>query len=217
MALKEIELNIPTDWSSVSLKKFLALQKDIKNYEGNDEAITALTFYHLCDIKPEWLKGLDVEAFNEIKTLLGNFVGDTKSELKRFVTIDGVEYGFEPNLSKMTYGAYADITGYKNIAIDENWAKIMNILYRPVTHKKGEMYNIEGYTGEDRSHKFLNVGMDVHFGALFFLLNLSMDLFNATLKSMKGAELPLNIKQILAKSGQHTQQSWNSLTGIYLK
>ena len=117
----------------------------------------------------------------------------------------------------MAYGAYADITAHKNIGIDENWAKIMNVLYRPVTHKKGEMYNIETYTGADRTGLFLEVPMDVHFGALFFLLNLSMDLFNATLKSMKEAELPPNIKSVLARSGVLTQQSWNSLKGTFLK
>ena len=39
---KEITLTIPTDWSSVSLKKYLTLQKDMSNYADDEEAQTAL-------------------------------------------------------------------------------------------------------------------------------------------------------------------------------
>lgn len=206
---KEIEIKIPTSYADVNLKKWLELQKDIKAYEDNDEAVSAVMLYHLCGLDANYLKALPVETYNEIKNDLNQFISNVQLPLQRFIQIDGVEYGFEPNLSKMTYGAYADISKFQTIAIDDNWAKIANILYRPVTQKKGEMYSIKPYTGEDNSEKFLSVGMDVHFGALFFLLNLQIDLLNFTLNSLKVEELPLNIKQILAKSGEHMPQLLN--------
>lgn len=205
----EITLTIPTDYSSVPLKKWLALMDDIKNYEGDEEAITALTLHHLCGLDSQWIKGLSLEDMNMLKRELSSFISNTELPLQRFITIDGVEYGFEPNLSQMPYGAYLDITQWDTITIDSNWAKIMSILYRPVTKKKGELYQIKAYDGTIDTAKFLNVGMDVHFGALFFFTNLSMDLLNATLNYLKVEELPPSIKSILVRSGKDIRRSLN--------
>jgi hypothetical protein len=89
----------------------------------------------------------------------------------------------------------------------------MSILYRPITDKKGDMYSIEAYKGEIDDKVFLSVGMDVQFGALFFFVNLLMDLLSATLKSLKVEELPPNIKLILEKSGEITKRLLNLQTG----
>lgn len=213
---KEIEIKIPTSYGDVPLKRWLELQKDMKAYEDNDEAVGALMMYHLCGLDAKYLKGLPIETYNLIRDELNAFIGNVELPLQKFITIDGVEYGFEPNLSKMAYGAYADISKFETIQIDENWAKIMDILYRPVTEKKGDMYSIKTYTGETDYKKFLNVGMDIHFGALFFLLNLQIDLLNFTLNSLKEVELPHNIKQILVRSGEHMQPLLNWQKGISL-
>jgi hypothetical protein len=207
--IKEIELKVPTSYADISLKKWLTLQKEMKNYEGNDDAISALLLFHLCGLDPAYLKGIAVEHYNEIKTELGNFLQDVELPLQRLITIGGVEYGFEPNLSKMAYGAYADVSKFDTIAIDDNWAKVMNILYRPVKHKKGELYSIETYTGKEDYEKFFDVPMDVHFGALFFLLNLQSSLLNSILKSSMEMEALHNIRPILEKNGAHIQRLLN--------
>lgn len=212
--IKEIELKVPTSYGDISLKKWLDLQKEMKNYEGDDEAVGALMLYHLCGLDPMYLKGLSAKDYNTLTSEIASFIENVELDLQRFVTIDGVEYGFEPNLSKMAYGAYADISKFGTISIDDNWAKIMNILYRPVTHKKGSMYSIQTYTGEDNWEKWLEVPMDIHFGALFFLLNLQTSLLNSILKSSMEAEVPHNIKPILRRSGEHMQQLLNWQKGI---
>jgi hypothetical protein len=212
--IKEIEIKIPTSYADISLKKWLALQKDIKSYQDNDEAVGAVMIYHLCGLDANYLKGLPIEAYNTIRDELNGFINNVQLPLQRIITIDGVEYGFEPNLSKMAYGAYADISKFQTIEIDDNWAKIMNILYRPIEKKKGDMYSIKQYAGESDYEKFLNIGMDVHFGTLFFLLNLQIDLLNFTLNFLKVEELPHNTKQILARSGELMQPLLNWQKGI---
>jgi hypothetical protein len=85
----------------------------------------------------------------------------------------------------------------------------MNILYRPITKKIRDSYSIETYSGNKYWEKWLDVSMDVHFGALFFFVRLSMDLQNYTLKYLMEKEHHPNIKSILQKSGQLIQQSTN--------
>lgn len=205
-----IKVKALTEWKDVTLKKYLDMMKDIESYKEDEEAVTALMLHHLAGIPYEELPNISSESFNVLKGKISNFMKPNDMPLQKFITIDGVEYGFEPNLSKMTYGAYADISQYETVSIDKNWAKVMSILYRPITKKdKHGLYNIESYTGELREDKFLNVTMDVHFGALFFFVNLQMDLMNDTLKSLTEKELPHNIKQILAESGEAIQQYSN--------
>jgi len=212
---KEIQLKVPTSYNDISLKKWLELQKEITNYDGDDEAIGALMLYHLCGLDPKYLKGLEVEDYNKIRNELASFLQNVELQLQRFIWIDGVEYGFEPNLSKMSYGAYADISKFQQIQIDENWAKIMNILYRPVTQKKGEMYSIETYKGDTNYEKFLDVPMDVHFGALFFLSNLQLSLMTSILNSSMEAEALRSIKPILQRNGARIRQLLNWQKEIY--
>jgi len=208
---KEIELKVPTSYADITLRKWLAMSKDMANYKDEEEAVTALMFMHLCGLDAEYTQKLSIDSYNTLKAELLSFMNNTDLPLQQFVTIDGVEYGFEPNLSEMAYGAYSDITAFKNLAIDDNWAKIMSILYRPVTDKRKKgMYSIKTYDGKIESDKFLDVSMDVHFGALFFFVHLSMDLLNSTLNSMTQTEYPANMKLILERSGALIQQSFLS-------
>jgi hypothetical protein len=208
--VQEIELSIPQSYGDITLKKWLDLQEQMQSYKDDEEAVNAIMLYHLCGLDANWINGLDIDSFNKIMGELNKFLSNTDLPLQRFVKIDGIEYGFEPNLSEMAYGAYVDISKFETFSIDKNWSKIMNILYRPVIKKNGDMYQIKPYTiGEDES-KWLSVGMDIHFGALFFFVHLSIDLFSSTLKSLKEEELPPNIKLILEKSGELIHRFMNS-------
>ena len=215
--IKEIELKVPTSYEDISLQRWLALQSDLKNYSDDDNAVTAIMFMHLCGLEPTYLKNISVDDYALIKTELESFISNTDLPLQRIITIDGKEYGFEPNLSQMSYGAYADITAFKELTIDENWAKIMDILYRPIVRKKGEMYSIEPYRGEINPEKWLSVGMDVHFGCLFFFVHTFLDLLKGILNSTMVMELPPNIKSILERSGQLIPHSLNSPAEILRK
>ena len=210
MAIKEIELQVPTSYADISLQRWLTLQTDLKNYQDDENAVTAIMFMHLCGLEPTYLKSIAIDDYKLIKSQLESFISNTDLPLQKIITIDGIEYGFEPNLSQMSYGAYADITSHKELRIDDNWAKIMDILYRPIVRKKGEMYSIEPYKGEINPEKWLSVGMNIHFGALFFFVNLLMDLLKGILNSTMEMDFPHNIKSILERSGQLIPHSLNS-------
>ena len=205
---KEIEIVVPKDYSAVSLKKYLKIQEDLETYKDDKEAQDAFLLYNIIGLTPEVIIKLDSDTITSIKKDLYAFLGKTDFELQRFVTIDGVKYGFEPNLSKMAYGAYLDLSSYQNIALDKNWASIMNILYRPVTKTKGALYSIEPYSNDkqDNKDKWLDVNMDIHFGCFFFFNRILKELTKDTLKSLREEALEdpavnLHTKRILQESG----------------
>jgi hypothetical protein len=208
---KQITLTIPTDWNGISLKKYLALQKELTNYADDEDALVAIMLQTLCGLDAKYLSSLAVNDYIMLRTELGQFISRVEHELVPVVEWKGVKYGFEPNLSQMTYGAYLDISKYDSLAIDDNWAKIMNILYRPIIDQKGEMYSTKPYTADiDNTKEIEQWGMDVHFGALFFFLHLSTDLVTSIPNYLKELDNHPNTKQILQKSGEVTKQLLNS-------
>lgn len=211
---KTFNVEVPTNWDSITLRKYIDVQNDLKNYSDNEEAQTASMFHHLCGLDPTWISRLSIESYQTLKEKLTALVHPTDVPLTKFVKIGGIEYGFEPNLSTMPYGAYSDISSLDTIQIDKNWAKVMNILYRPVTEKVGKLYNIQSYKPSDDWEKWLDVSMEIHFGAWFFFINLQMDLVNAILKSSSMQGLPPNIKSILERSGKIIRQYTNLQKGI---
>ena len=207
---KDIEIKVPTNWSSVTLTQYLRLQNDLVDYGDDEIAHTATLLYHLCGVKPDWIPQLPTETLNSIKMDLRGFMGMTDFPLKRIIEINGKQYGFEPNLSTMAYGAYLDITKHEIINIDKNWNKIMAVLYRPIVKKTGPLYTIEAYdSNKVNPTLFDEVGMDVHFGAMFFFLHTLGDLVNDTLNSLKEVQLPPNIKSTLEKNGEVIRQLYN--------
>lgn len=207
--IQEIKIEVPNDYSGITLRQYLNLQRDITNYKDDEEAMNAALFYHICGIEPKILSQLDTNTFAKIKSQLYTFLGNINFLLQRTITIEGVKYGFEPNLSKMSYGAYLDISKFENMGIDENWPKILSVLYRPIIKETGGLYTIQEYKGwkEWETDKWYDVNMDFHFGCFFFFNRLYKDLSLGILNSLKESpEIPRNIKSILDESGQVISQ-----------
>lgn len=204
---KNIELVVPTSWADVDLKTYLALQKDLKAYEDDNEAQVAFLLHHLCDLGLDEIQALAKNSHQLLKQKLFTFLSQTEYPLTKTIMIDGVEYGFEPNLNNIAYGAYIDITKFENIEINDDWAKIMSILYRPIEKKQLDTYSIKPYDGNIDGSKWYSVPMNVHFGCLFFFINLLKELQISILNSLKEKVVETSYKSILAKSGEITQQS----------
>jgi len=64
---KEIQIKVPTDWSSITYNQYMKLQADIEAYQEEEEALTATLFYHLCGVNPYTLQNLDLDTYRNIK------------------------------------------------------------------------------------------------------------------------------------------------------
>jgi hypothetical protein len=214
---QEIEIIVPTKWSAITLRQYLKLKRDLDVYKDNNEAIIASLFHHLCGMDASYINKLDIQTYTAIQKDLTEFFNNTNLPLEKIITIGGTKYGFEPNLSNMAYGAYVDLGKYETLQIDEKWPEIMSILYRPVTKQIGESYQIKGYDAAIDGEPFLDVPMNVHFGAISFFFRLLTDYQKGILKyleTQQEVEIPHHIKSILAESGKLTLQSTNLPTGI---
>jgi hypothetical protein len=210
----KVKVRIPTNWNDITLETYLKYRKTLDLYKDDDEddidmidksIIIALDI--LCGVAPNFASQMPIEMLQHVMDSLNSFMSKTEFDLQRIITIDGIEYGFEPNLSNMTYGAYLDISKYDKITIDNNWTKIMSILYRPIVSKSGKLYEIKEYTGMEDEKLFLKTTMDTNFGCISFFLHLRSDLALYTLKSLKeGGETNLLLQSIMERSGKDIPQ-----------
>jgi hypothetical protein len=81
---------------------------------------------------------------------VGELQAKQDTKLKRIIEINGVEYGFHPDLDSISLGEYADIEQFIKNGIDKQLPELMSVLYRPVKLKKNDIYIIDAYDGDIR-------------------------------------------------------------------
>ena len=127
-----------------------------------------------------------------------------------------MEFGFIPNLEDMTFGEYIDLES--NISSVETFHKAMAVMYRPITKKVKDRYEIFEYKGTDEFSDVMKyASLDVVLGATVFFSTLGSDLVQHTLTSLE-KEIQKNPKIMtlakernLIKDGDGTIQSMRFL------
>tara|TARA_Y100001938_G_C8040002_1_gene405636 strand:+ start:412 stop:1053 length:642 start_codon:yes stop_codon:yes gene_type:complete len=143
LTLNDKEYYIPQKWTEVSLscyQKFMQIEKDT---DKHTKALNTISCFTDAPFKTlEKCKKSDIDiVLKYVAKLLTKKVNTT---LNYIIEVDGVEYGFNPNLKDMTMAEFVDLDNYLN-DIWKNMHKIMAILYRPVIKRKNKKYNIEDY------------------------------------------------------------------------
>jgi len=207
----KIEINVPTSLSEVTLgqyQKFLKIAED--NPEGN--FLNAKMIEIFCGIPLSDSYKLKMSSVTAIIDILNELLSQTPKRVEQF-TMNGVQYGFIPDLDEMSLGEYVDLDGS---ASDWNNMHIaMNVLYRKIKIKKSGKYNIVDYNVEN-PEKMKDMPLDAAIGSLFFFYNLGMELSKHTiLSSNNQAEMEAYQEQLISETnGDGISQFMVSLTEI---
>ena len=207
----KIEINVPTSLSEVTLgqyQKFLKIAED--NPEGN--FLNAKMIEIFCGIPLSDSYKLKMSSVAAIIDILNELLSQTPKRVEQF-TMNGVQYGFIPDLDEMSLGEYVDLDGS---ASDWNNMHIaMNVLYRKIKIKKSGKYNIVDYNVEN-PEKMKDMPLDAAIGSLFFFYNLGMELSKHTiLYSNNLEEMEVYQEQLISQTnGDGISQFMDSLTEI---
>jgi hypothetical protein len=113
-------------------------------------------------------------------TLHLNEIFKAKPKFQATFKIQDTEFGFIPNLEDMSFGEYIDLES--NISNVETFHKAMAVMYRPITKKHKERYEIFEYTGTDEFSELMKYApLNVVMGATVFFSSLGNDLVQHTL------------------------------------
>lgn len=174
---------VPKAFSEISLGKF---QDYMQQYNEEDsEARKQLVLVSTLTGAPKLMlekakKNVIDKAVEGLSEALSK---EASKQLNLVIEIDGIEYGFHPNLHELKLKEFVDLDN----KLGNGWAdmhEVMAILYRPVTKKKGDKYNIEDYdykTANKRAKLFKDeLSVDTVNGAAAFFLNIAVSYLNIT-------------------------------------
>jgi hypothetical protein len=179
--MKEIKLTIPDNWKDITIGTYQKYVK-IQEGKGTDKTKVVKSLALLCNTSPFIVKKMAYTDLLEIMEIIKKMIDTepTKDDFKKLFTFKGEEYGFCPNLSKLTTGEYIDLEAYCKEPI-ENLHIIMSILYRRVTNKVNERYAVESYDPEEfKEELFKDCPMNIALSSLGFFLTLGERLAKIT-------------------------------------
>ena len=192
---------IPTSLSEIKLSQYARYQKVLKDNQEDETFVCIQMVAIFCNLSVADVMKIPVNDFADIIETLAKVL-DQKPKLVRTFKMKGVNYGFIPNLDKMSLGEHATIDTL--LGNDDNIPLMMSVLYRPIVKKAGEFYQIEEYDGdESKAELFSDVRMDVVIGAILFFWTLNKELLSNTLLHLetKAAREGMNLAEILENAG----------------
>ena len=210
MASMKVEINVPDSLSEIRLEQY---QKFVKLYDGEvTEEFMALKMLEIfCGVKLSDAYNMRFKDVDGVTHLLTDLLNE-KPQLRRTFKMDGVEYGFIPNLDDMSFGEYIDLDTY--LGDWQNIHKAMAVLYRPIKDKHGERYNIVPYEVID-SETMRKMPMDAVLGSVLFFYRLGMDLSKAMIHYLEEQEESRIVQYLNSEeSGVGISQYTHSLRAI---
>ena len=174
MAREQIQVIVPTDWKDITIaeyQRYLQLAKTRR--KTKDDEIIAM----FCKVDKDFIKKVKLKDKKVLVDKINKFVNSkNERELEKRIKFKRKQYGFLPNLSKITTGEFVDIEEYGK-DINANLHRIMSVLYREVDREVGKFYSVKPYDPDELEiNKFKDLPMSTTLSAIDFFFRLGKDL-----------------------------------------
>lgn len=193
MAKEQFEVIVPTEWKDITIAEYQRyLQIATTKRKTRDDEIISM----FCKIDKKLIKKLQLKHKKLLVDKINKFV-NSKNEtiLEKRIKFKGKQYGFIPNLSKITTGEFVDIEEYGK-DINKNLHRVMSVLYREIDRESGRFYSVKPYDPDELEiDKFKELPMSTTLSAIDFFFhlgkNLLEDLNNYSMQVMRNKEKKL--------------------------
>ena len=165
-----MKIVIPNSLNEITLGQY---QEFYKLTESTDAKLVERRMIEIfCKVPMKYVNQMKAIDVKEIIQILTQML-ENKPSLVNLFKMDGVEYGFIPDLDDMTFGEYVDLDTF--IGDTENLHRAMKVLYRPIKIKKNGRYQIVDYDSE-KFKDMLGMPMDAVISSILFFYHLGIDL-----------------------------------------
>jgi hypothetical protein len=222
---KSFTLEVPMSIHDIPLDRYQKYVKIIEdNKESQDQEFLSLKLLSIfCNITMKDAYKMPLSKYDSLLKHLSELMSSKPKLQTRFTMKDKnnkkVEFGFIPNLDKMTLGEYIDAERYLTDWKDMH--KAMAVLYRPIVAGNKDFYKIEKYEGTDKySEVMKDIPCSVALGSILFFLTLGIELSKITLASSPNQQETLKEDHIVKdseKNGDGINQYTRLQKEMYLK
>lgn len=174
----KMKISIPTELNEIKLCDY---QRFVKILNENEES----DFLHhkmieiFCKIDLNLISQMRQKDVEEASRTINELFNKIPPLVTKF-NLNGVEYGFIPNLNDISSGEYMDLDTYINDWDEMNRA--MAIIYRPIKQKLGDKYLIEDYVSSQKYAEIMkDAPLNVALSAVVFFWILGKELLKSTM------------------------------------
>jgi len=177
-----IELKLPADLDAIKLKdyqKYISIME--KNPDASEEFTEIKTLEIFCGVSYKEIQSVPFGAFSDVTHYMSELFKSKPNFTRRFEIqgSDGavVEFGFIPNLDKISMGEYIDLNNY--FADVNTMHKAMAVLFRPIhpSYSDKESYRIDSYKGTEKYSELMKeMPLGIAIAAKVFFYRLGMKL-----------------------------------------
>ncbi len=211
-----MRITLPESIQDITLHQFqlyneLLERDDLDAYNFNKRKIQIFT-----GLERNRIDLISTQDYKEITEQIDKALNQTV-EFKPTFFIKDVEFGFIPNLDKMTQGEFIDVSTYGTEVNEMH--KLMAVLFRPIKKKDSfGNYSIINYQGTKQySDLMKHMPLSIVNGSLVFFSSLANELVSYTAKYMVVEQAKDEVHQTTLKNGGGMQQLRNWLKARFGK
>jgi len=165
--MKTQKLTVPNKLSEITLGQYQKFNK-ILGKDPDLDFLRKKTIQIFCGVDLANIENYKYTSIVHVTEIINKMFEEKPKLIQRFEK-DGVEYGFIPVLTDMTFGEFVDLD-----TLMSDWDTMddaMGVLFRKVKQKHKDQYIIEDYDSDKRVN-MSDMPLDVALGAIFFLQSL---------------------------------------------
>jgi hypothetical protein len=209
----QLELTIPQRLADIKLEQYQEYVQVVNGIEEQtDEAVEFVNMKALkifCGLELKESYKLPMSSFEAVLEQIATCLQEPTPLVKRFWfrgnNGNEVEFGMIPDLHNISFGEYIDLDKY--IGDWKQIHKAMAVLFRPITAKKGDFYEIEEYEGSDKyAHFMQHMPASVALGAVVFFYRLGMKLSKHTMDS--------SLKAMTKEQQSQIEKKFSEINGV---
>lgn len=195
-----MEIQVPTKLDDITVAEYQKFAA-INNEDSDREFLTLKTLEIFLGVDMKTASAFPAGVAEDLANEIAGVLNQERPFVDRF-ELDGVKYGFIPNLEEMTLGEFIDLDeSLKNV---KDLHKAAAVLYRPIDRERGQLYTIKPYAGDlDSQMTMKKAPIGIISAAVVFFYHLGSELSRDFLVYFKKVETKLT-----------TQQKDNSLAGM---
>ena len=168
----KLSINIPENLSEVKLRDYIQLVELFKNAEEEHETVLKIRAVSiLTGISLEDVVKIPINELNDIFDIVNKVINETP-KFQPIISVNGVDYGFIPDMENLMTNEYLDLELY----FGKDILKTVSILYRPVKNRVKSLYTIEEYKGTKDFEKYNDFPASAYVSCMLFFWTLLNDL-----------------------------------------
>jgi hypothetical protein len=163
-----MEIQVPTNLNDITVEEYQKFAA-INTEEADKEFLTLKTLEIFLGVSMQEASAFPAGVAEDLANEIAEVLNQQQDLVDRF-ELNGVKYGFIPNLEEMTLGEFIDLD--EALKSTKDLHKAAAVLFRPIERERGELYSIKPYTGSIESQRAMRkapIGI-VSAGVVFFYL-----------------------------------------------